>query len=373
LLMAGNGSPGHIDGESSKSGLNCPIGIAVSKKGELYVAEYSNHTVRKIWDGKVITIAGTSGLADTLDGDSKTARLHGPNGVEIDNEENIFITEYSGNTVRRISKDGKLVTWIPRLEGNFNNPSSIALDSKGNLFIADSFNDVIKKCTPNMEISIVAGVMGKAGGSDGKLGQGLLNYPYGVAVDKEDNIVIADYRNSAIRRMNPDGTLTTVAGKPGSDGDVDGPGSTALFRNPTGVTCDEVGNIYVADFGNSKVRKITPDGNVSTMNCQKETSEGVWSDYRFLNPIDVAVDSTGVYVTEQSKNCVVKIVTHFEWTPVNHRKCPLRVRQQIRAVMKLGLFHHFGGKPRHPTSQVWRLPKDVLYIIFQFVAYHAFN
>jgi len=188
----------------------------------LYVADSSNDTIRMItFDGVVTTIAGTATLNGTTDKPGADARFYDPEGV--------------------------------------------AVDPAGNVYVADTYNNVIRKITPAGGVTTLAGNAPLAGADDG---QGVLARfagPRGVATDSVGNVYVADTDNNTIRKIDKDGNVITLAGKAGEEGSADGMGADARFNFPRDVAVDSANNVYVADTNNSTIRKITPEGVVTTV------------------------------------------------------------------------------------------------------------
>ncbi len=149
-------------------------------------------------------------------------------------------------------------------EATFNNPHGIAIDQNGNIYTADRWSHIIRKITPNAEVTTLAGQAGISGDADGTGSEALFNEPWGLCTDKAGNVLVADTRNNKIRKITPEGVVTTIAGS-GNFGTSNGIGLASTFGNPTGIECDEDGNIYVADHLTHIIRKITPNGVVSTI------------------------------------------------------------------------------------------------------------
>ena len=181
----------------------------------------------------------------------------------------------------------------------------MAVDSAGNVYVADAYNDEIRKITPSGVVTTLAGSAGQAGSSDGTGSAARFIDPCGVAVDSAGNVYVADYGNDEIRKITPSGVVTTLAGSAGQTGSSDGTGSAARFDDPMGVAVDSAGNVYVADYGNDEIRKITPSGVVTTLAGsagQTGSSDGTGSAARFDYPMGVAVDSAGnVYVADHGQ------------------------------------------------------------------------
>lgn len=256
------------------------------------------------WKAHVTTLAGDGSPRFRDANPSTQAAFSDPFGVAITAEGTIYVADAGeSNRIRKITPDGTITTFAGGSEGfsdglttaaSFNTPSGLALDAHGNLFVADTGNNRIRKITPDGQVSTVAGD-GTADYLDGPAAQARFNGPIGVAVDARGNVYVADTYNDRIRMISPDGQVSTVAGA-GTPGYADGNAGTALFDTPCGVAVLTNGSIVVADTGNDRLRKITPDGNVITLNQD------------LSNPIGVALSYDNfIYVTELDRSRVVQI------------------------------------------------------------------
>jgi hypothetical protein len=186
----------------------------------------------------------------------------------------------------------------------------VAVDSSGTVYVSDTGNHAIRKITSAGVVTTLAGLVGTFGTNDGVGGAARFHSPTGVAVDGSNYVYVADNGNSCIRKVAPDGTVTTLAGTAGSPGSNDGTNSTAQFTNPFGIAVDSASNLYVGDSGNQTIRKITPDGVVTTIAGLAGTTgnaDGSGSEARFDGPEGLAVDANGfVYVTDSSNQAIRK-------------------------------------------------------------------
>ena len=193
----------------------------------------------------------------------------------------------------------------------FNGPNSVAVDASGNVYVADETGDTIRKVTPVGLVSTLAGLANTAGSANGTGAAARFNHPEGVGVDLSSNVYVADQYNNTIRKITPAGVVSTLAGLAGAPGSTDGTGSSARFNNPSSVAADAAGNIYVADYYNDTIRKITPAGVVTTLAGLAGvtgSTDGNGSAARFYAPYGVAVDSSAnVYVAEAYNNDIRKI------------------------------------------------------------------
>ncbi len=302
-------SPGAIDGTGSAArfgggfyiGLCGPSGVAVDSAGNLYVADTYNQTIRKVTpSGVVRTVAGVAGSSGAADGTGSAARFNLPSGVAVDSAGNVYVADTSSDTIRKVTPAGVVTTLASVVP--FAGPRGVAVDSAGNLYVADTWNNRIRKVTPSGVVTTLAGLAGSYGTNDGMGSAARFSLPSGVAADSAGNVYVADTGNNTIRQVTPDGVVTTLAGLAGSSGGADGTGSAARFNGPTGVAVDSAGNVYVADTGNNTIRQVTPGGAVTTLAGlagSSASADGTGNAARFCGPQGVAVDSAGnVYVAD---------------------------------------------------------------------------
>lgn len=268
-----------------------------------------------IWSHYVSTYAGGA-TTGPLEGHTDSVYFGGPNNIAIDRNGNLFVSDRNTHRVRKISPGGMVVTIAGRRQGfadgigaaaRFNTIRGVALDGVGTIYVADRGNHSIRKITPRAEVSTLAGD-GTAGFSNGTGESVQFNNPIGVAVDEGGNVYVADSDNSRIRKLTPDGKVNTLAGK--RRGFADGVGVDALFRDPVDLALDGRGNVYVADQGNHCIRKITPDGQVTTLAGSGTAgyADGTGKSARFNAPEGVAVDKRGmVYVSDTENNRIRRI------------------------------------------------------------------
>jgi sugar lactone lactonase YvrE len=322
------GENGFADGAAADARFRSPAGVAIDAEGNLILADSDNHCIRKVTpDGTVSTLAGSrEGENGFADGAAADARFYWPEGVAIDAEGNIIVADRNNYCIRKVTPDGTVSTLAGSREGEngfadgaaadarFNWPEGVAIDAEGNIIVADSNNHCIRKVTPDGTVSTLAGSReGENGFADGAAADARFNWPAGVAIDAEGNIIVADSGNDCIRKVTPDGTVSTLAGsREGEDGFADGAAADARFRGPEGVAIDAEGNIIVADSGNHCIRKVTPDGTVSTLAGSREGedgfADGAAADARFDGPYSVAIDADGsVLVADNENHCIRKL------------------------------------------------------------------
>ncbi len=314
---------GNADGQGSAARFDHPMGVAVDGAGNIYVMDTSSQTIRLISPaGVVSTRAGTTGLGGRADGSGAAARFFYATGIAATSAGTVYVADTGNHTLRVMTAAGSVGTLAGSVgqtgsaDGSgssalFAYPAGLAVDASGNVFVADHDNSVIRKITPGGAVSTFAGAAGLAGNADGAGGAARFNDPTAVAVDGSGNVFVADAGNSTIRKITPDGSVTTFAGQAGVGGSGDGVGAAAHFNAPQGVAVDNVGNVYVADTNNNTVRKITSNGTVTTLAGvagQSGSGDGPGGSARFSGPIAVAVDTSGnVYVADFDNATIRKI------------------------------------------------------------------
>ena len=315
--LAGAASLGSTDGPGDQARFNAPRGLAIDAAGNLYVADSENHTVRKISPtGAVSTLAGKAGYKiDPLDpnqgnGTGASARFTEPAGVIVDSSGNVYVAGGSDNALRKVTPAGVVTTVAGGGSASLLNvPEGVAIDSTGTLYVADTFNQTIRKISPAGTVSVFAG--GSFGSGDGTGNAAQFYNPRGIALDSVGNLYIADSNNNTIRKVSPGGIVTTLAGMAGVQGSSDGLGNAAAFNLPMGVTVDLAGNVYVTDSANSTIRKIAPSGAVTTIAGhagQQGHVDGGPALSLFYQPQGIVVDSIGnLYVADTLDNTIRKI------------------------------------------------------------------
>jgi sugar lactone lactonase YvrE len=319
------GTPGSADGTGAAARFNLPSDVAVDSAGNVYVADQSNHTIRKLIAAgvAVTTLAGAAAMYGSLDATGAAARFNLPAGVAVDSAGNVYVADQSNHTIRKVTATG-IVTTLAGTAGTFgsadgtgaaarfNRPAGMAVDSAGNIYVADTSNRTIRKVTATGVVTTLAGTAGTFGSADGTGTAASFNFPSGMAVDSAGNVYVTDEFNNTTRKVTPTGSVTTLAGSSaGISGSLDGTGAAARFNGPIGVAVDSAGNVYVADSRNHTIRKVTADGVVTTLAGSAGTfgsADGTGAAARFNRPTDVAVDSAGnVYVTDTFNHTIRKV------------------------------------------------------------------
>ncbi|HEY6167113.1 MAG TPA: hypothetical protein VI454_03675, partial [Verrucomicrobiae bacterium] len=317
------GTPGTNDGTGSSAQFFGATGVATDGTGNLVIADVQNHTIRKITTaGIVTTVAGLAGTSGTNNGTGSAARFNGPYGATVDGSGVIYVADANNHAIRKIDALGTVTTFAgqPGTSGTnngtggaaqFKTPRGVAVDALSNVYVADSFNHLIRKITPAGSVSTLAGTAGISGTNDGTGSAARFSFPSGVAVDGAGNVYVSDYGNHTIRKITPAGVVSTFAGLAQVQGNVDATGNVARFSNPNGVAVDASTNLYVADNGNNTIRKVTPTAVVSTIAGRMGgpgTNDGAGSTARFSGPNKVAIDSSNyVYVADEQNNTIRKI------------------------------------------------------------------
>lgn len=253
-----------------------PVGIARDAGGSLYITDGTAKTVQKLSvTGDLSTVAGATGMVGSNDGMGVAARFGDPAGIVVDSAGNLFVADKGNATIRKITPLGMVTTLAgqPGVRGNtdgsgasatFAAPIGIALDTSGNLYVADSQNATIRKITAAGVVSTFAGLAGVIGSADGT-SSARFNMPSGVAVDSAGNVYVTDTFNHTIRKITAAGTVSTLSGLPGISGSLDGTRTIAQFAGPIGITSNASGNLWIADTGNSLVRAVALNGTVTTV------------------------------------------------------------------------------------------------------------
>ncbi len=312
-MLAGSGDDNMADGQGTAAMFDGPRGLAVDADGNVYVADWKNHRVRKITPkGYTSTLSGSGSGERTeigafADGTGPSASFWSPSSIAVSTDGNLIVGDSGNNRIRNVTMLDGTATTLAGTSGTtiFNYPLGVAVDAAGNIYVADSKNHRIRKVTPLGAVTTLAG-SGTASFVDATGTAAGFNEPDGVVVDASGNVYVADTNNHRIRKVTPAGKVTTLAGS-GRAFSGDGTGSGACFNMPQGLAIDAVGNIYVGDMVNELVRRVTPEGKVTTVAGDKVPAEGPKT---LGNPWGVAVTPDGiVYVSEWARSAVRKVST----------------------------------------------------------------
>ena len=312
--LAGSGTAGSADATGTGAQFNTLQGVAVDSSGNVYVADRSNHRIRKVTPaGVVSTLAG--GTFGFVDGTGTAASFLFPSGIAVDSSGNVYVADNGNNSIRKVTPAGVVTTLAGQgssgssdgtgTGASFNYPNGVAVDSAGNVYVADRNNHRIRKVTSAGVVTTLAG-SSTSGSTDGTGTGASFSSPQGVAVDSLGNVYVAEGGNK-IRKVTSAGVVTTLAGS--TSGFADGNGPTAKFSGPNGVAVDSLGNVYVGDTANHRIRKVTPAGDVSTLaGSGAGFVDGTATAALFNNPYGVTVDTLGnVYVADSKNNRIRKV------------------------------------------------------------------
>lgn len=303
---------GPSDGTGGAAEFYHPAGAAVDAAGNVWVADAANSTIRRIAaGGVVVTIAGQAGNPGAADGAGSSAQFDDPEAVAVGPSGAVYVADTGNSTIRTIAA-GTVATLAGQAgvtgaaDGTgtsalFNQPRALAVDGAGDVYVADTANDTIRRITPAGVVTTLAGQAGAAGSADGAGAAARFNAPTGLALDGAGNLYVADSGNHTIRVIAPDGTVSTVAGQAGQPGLADGAGPVARFSGPVAVAVDADGDVYVADRDNSALRVIAAGGTVSTVALPAGSS--------LAAPGGLALDSAGNLYVSDTYNDSIRIAS----------------------------------------------------------------
>lgn len=324
-------TPGFNDGPALSSRFFNPHGIAVSPSGVIFIADRYNHTIRT-YDpvlGAVGTLAGQPGVTGDTDGVGSLARFHEPWDIAVAPNGDLYVADTKNNKIRRIETNGNVTTVAgtgnfgttdgPGSVATFGEPSGIEVGADGIVYVADHNTHIIRKVEPNGNVSTLAGFPYIPGDADGTGNGAQFWRPYGITLDNQGNLLVADEWNHKIRRVTPGGVVTTVAGL-GEAGLTDGESDEARFYFPWDVAVDHEDNIYVADGYNYVIRKIAPDGLVTSFAGKPQTAggqDGVGADASFsgATALDFSATDTVIYVGDAYNHLIRKL--HLDGAPTS--------------------------------------------------------
>jgi sugar lactone lactonase YvrE len=371
--LAGSGQRGSTNGPGLNATFTAPSGITIDSTGNLYVVDGQGSKIRKITpDGTVSTFASYkdglimfnetnditidtagnlyvtqdnyivvkitpdgspsifAGIKDNRgfnNGPALSARFGGISGIAIDSNRNLYVSE--NNTIRKIGSYTDPGIMISTIAGappgsdtskigfkdgigtsaSFNRPGDIISDSSGNFYVTDAYNHAIRKITPDGTVSTIAGT-GKEGFTDGIGTSASFNAPFAITIDNSNNLYVCDAGNHAIRKITKGGVVSTIAGT-GRYGFTNGIGTSASFNSPNGITIDNLNNLYVTDNGNYAVRKITPDGTVSTFagNGKSKVIDGTGTNASFSSVSGITIDKNNNLYLPETYTYIIRKIT----------------------------------------------------------------
>ena len=314
------GASGTLDGTGLAARFNTPAAIATDLSGNFYVADAANNAIRKITAGGVVTtLAGLPGASGNVDGQGNAARFNGPSGIAVDGIGNVYVADTYNHVIRVVSPTGSVTTYagLANNPGNtdgtgnlarFSFPAGVTIDNSGTLYVADTSNHTIRRITIGGTVTTLAGSPGQSGSSDGFGSAARFAFPNGVVVTNSGLLYVADSFNHTIRRVTLAGDVVTIAGVAGLSGSTDANGTQARFSQPNGIAADTSGNLYVADTQNHTIRRITSTGDVTTLAGaigQPGTADGIGSEARFFQPFALTVTAGGnVYIADTRNHSI---------------------------------------------------------------------
>jgi sugar lactone lactonase YvrE len=314
--LAGTGSLGYSGdlGPAVSAQLYWPIGVAVDSLGNVYIADVNNNRVRKVnTTGIITTMAGTGTAGYSGDGrDAAQAELNAPYGLAVDASDNLYIADYGNKAIRKVVLSGMTGT-ITTIATGLVHPTGVAVSASGTVYVADPGSNSVLLIASGVTTTVAGtGTAGFSGdGGDATLAQ--LNSPFGVAVDASGNLYIADYGNSVIRKVDGARTISTIAGigTAGYSGDS-AAANTAELNGPFGVAVDAAGNLFIADFYNNLIRKVDTAGYITTVAGNGPAGftgdGGVATSAKLRRPTGVAVDASGsLFIADYGNDRVRKV------------------------------------------------------------------
>ena len=328
--VAGNGTPGERGrgGPACRAQLNWPRNMAIAVDGNLYIADTRNHSIAKVSSDRVITTVVGSGVSGYSGDGGRAARaqLNGPRDVAVGTDGSLYIADTDNHCIRKVTPDGVITTLAgtgtfgysgdcalaPDAQLAF--PQDVALGADGSLYIADTGNHRIRQvtCEGTIRTVVGTGVWGYSG-DGGAAVRARLARPRGVSVDREGCLYIGDTENHCVRKVMPDGTIATVAGNGTESYSGDGGAATrAQLAWPRGIVVDADGCLFIADCGNSLIRKVAPDGTISTVGGTG--AEGYSGDggpalcAQLADPHGILLGADGsLYIGEPRNHCIRKV------------------------------------------------------------------
>ncbi len=312
--LAGNGTPGYAEGTGNGAIFNNPQGIVVDANGNIFVSDTYNNYIRKITPQGTTSLIAGNGNIGLINGAAINAQFYGPQGMAFDANNNLYVADAGNNVIRKITQDGNVSTFAGigiggyhdgsgPLFSYFKNPSAIAFDAKGNMYIADKANNAIRKVTvAGLDSTIAGSANGSPGYADATGTSAAFRQPYALVIDASGNIYVADQGNSAIRKVTPAGVVTTIAG---------GPTQSSILNIPTGLAIDKTGNLFIADES-GRVLEYTTSNVLYVLAGSSNIAgyvDGAGTTATFNQPASIAVDANGsIYVADKGNNCIRKLI-----------------------------------------------------------------
>lgn len=319
VTLAGSGQWGYADGTGTAAMFDSPNDIVRASDGTVYVADTFNHRIRKVTTAGVVTTFSGSGTLGFLDGNAAEAQFAYPVALDFDSNGNLFVVDRQNQRIRKISPAGEVTTFAGTGEmgaadgestsATFYFPQGIAIADDDSVYVADSLNQKIRKITPEGIVSTFAGT-GVMGDLDGPGTVARFHSPNGLAFDSSGNLYVADSMSHKIRKISTSGVVSTFAGS-GTAAFADGQGTAASFNVPIGIAVDQYDRVFVSDANNNRIRLITPSGLVTTLAGTGDEGmvDGNVRIARFKYPSGLALGSSGIlYVADEGNERIRKII-----------------------------------------------------------------
>ena len=343
---------GFVNGTATTAKFNWPMGIAIDTEGTIFVVDSANYVIRKITSAGVVSTFAGSGIGGFADGIASVAQFNGIDGLAVDTAGNVYVADTNNHRIRKISAAGVVSTLAESTQGyangtgtaaRFNNPSGVAVDAAGNVFVTDTFNYRIRKITPTGVVSTLAG-SGIAGFANGTGTAAQFNKTYGIAVNDTGSIFVADALNHCVRKITASGVVTTFAGS--VYGYANGNGTAAKFSYPYGITVDATDNVYVTDAEDNRIRKITIAGMVSTLAGSGigGFADGIGTTAQFINPCGVTVDAVGSVFISDATNHRIRKITNSLSTADYHQNQVLIYPNPVSSIINIDLGDSIASK-----------------------------
>lgn len=343
---------GFVNGTATTAKFNWPMGIAIDTEGTIFVVDSANYVIRKITSAGVVSTFAGSGIGGFADGIASVAQFNGIDGLAVDTAGNVYVADTNNHRIRKISAAGVVSTLAGSTQGyangtgtaaRFNNPSGVAVDAAGNVFVTDTFNYRIRKITPAGVVSTLAG-SGIAGFANGSGTAAQFNKTYGIAVNDTGSIFVADALNHRVRKITASGVVTTFAGS--VYGYANGNGTAAKFSYPYGITVDATDNVYVTDAEDNRIRKITIAGMVSTLAGSGigGFADGIGTTAQFINPCGVTVDAVGSVFISDATNHRIRKITNSLSTADYHQNQVLIYPNPVSSIINVDLGDSIASK-----------------------------
>lgn len=310
ISFAGSGAQGWSDGGSTAAAFFFPIGVSVDTEGYTYVADRNNHRIRKVSPAGIVSTTAGSGSPTWADGVGVLASFFCPCGVAITSSGVLYVSDQYNHRIRMIVSTGTVSTiagsgsasWVDGsgISAAFNYPCGISVSSSNAVYVSDTLNHRIRRVLSSGVVTTFAG-SGVADWVDGVSSLASFNNPTDVSVDSSGNVYVADQSNNRIRKITSSGSVMSVAGS-GQLGCVDGSAATASFSYPAGVAADLSGSLLIADQSNNRIRQVSSSGVVTTLAGSGEVSwaDGIGTLASFSYPQGIAVDTAGnIYVADK--------------------------------------------------------------------------